>query len=387
MHPRDAAALALRLLWRRRVSSSLIILGIGIAVGSFVCVISLIEGSRSTILGHVEKLGVNEFTIHSQRTVRGPEFMLDDADVEEVRRVLEDSGYEAEVEWVHVWDVEAAFEGGVLDVYSVATHHGHWYPESVTYGQAPNRELMTGDEAVCFVRATEDSPESGVPIGATLDLLREDGPAASAVVVGIEVRRQGASGVVLSEAAAEGLSGHVEWIKVKTRVEDLTAVIGVAEDALLIRAKSFSTFSSTRAAMASAGMVRKLGSLFVCGAAISAVAGSIAIINVMVTAVRQQVREIAVRQAEGARRLDIVCVVLLESVLQSAAGGCLGVLAGVGGSRLLAALLPGPFLSAGTPLGPALIGGCAALASGVVFAVWPAWRAASVDPAKALRYE
>ena len=117
---------------------------------------------------------------------------------------------------------------------------------------------------------------------------------------------------------------------------------------------------------------------------ISLVVGGIVIMNIMLVSVMERTREIGVRKAIGARRRDIVVQVLIESATLSGVGAILGVLVGIGLTWLVAASLPLPaavaphWVSLGVVLGVAV---------GMIAGVYPAARAAKLDPVDALRYE
>jgi putative ABC transport system permease protein len=119
-------------------------------------------------------------------------------------------------------------------------------------------------------------------------------------------------------------------------------------------------------------------------AAVSLVVGGIGIMNVMLVSVSERTREIGVRLAVGARRQDVVAQFLCESVLLSAGGGILGIAVGVLSIPLAASLNQGHALLAPDSV-PLSFG--VALATGMVFGLYPAVRASRLDPIEALRYE
>ncbi|MGW8265153.1 MAG: ABC transporter permease [Longimicrobiales bacterium] len=117
---------------------------------------------------------------------------------------------------------------------------------------------------------------------------------------------------------------------------------------------------------------------------ISLVVGGIVIMNIMLVSVMERTREIGVRKAIGARRRDIVVQVIIESATLSGTGAFLGVLVGIGLTWFVAAVSPMPaavapeWITLGVLLG---------IAVGMIAGVYPAARAARLDPVDALRYE
>ncbi len=126
-------------------------------------------------------------------------------------------------------------------------------------------------------------------------------------------------------------------------------------------------------------------------AAISLLVGGIGIMNIMLVSVTERTREIGVRKAVGATRADILRQFLIEAVAISIVGGLIGIAAGVGlgegVARLLSEGLPGDRWESVVAPGSILVAVAFAVAVGVLFGLYPAARAAALDPVEALRYE
>ena len=113
--------------------------------------------------------------------------------------------------------------------------------------------------------------------------------------------------------------------------------------------------------------------------------GGIGVMNIMLVSVTERTREIGVRKAVGARRADIIVQFLTEAVVLTALGGIIGLIIGWLISR--AAGLIFPSLPTAVPLWAAVSGVMVSVGVGLFFGIWPAGRAARLDPVEALRYE
>jgi len=129
---------------------------------------------------------------------------------------------------------------------------------------------------------------------------------------------------------------------------------------------------------------QKIFTLLLTGiAVVSLIVGGIGIMNIMLVSVTERTREIGVRKAIGAKRRDILMQFLMEAVTLSLSGGFLGILVGIGASKIL------PRIGFTTAISLESIGvSCVfAAAVGIIFGIYPAFRAARQDAIVALRYE
>ena len=125
-------------------------------------------------------------------------------------------------------------------------------------------------------------------------------------------------------------------------------------------------------------------------ASISLLVGGIGIMNIMLATVTERTREIGIRRALGAKRRDIVFQFLIEAVVQTSIGGLLGIVAGIGivyGVPAVAKWWQGTTIPAVLQWQPMVISFFVAALIGVLFGLYPAWRAAQLDPIEALRHE
>jgi putative ABC transport system permease protein len=130
--------------------------------------------------------------------------------------------------------------------------------------------------------------------------------------------------------------------------------------------------------------VKTFTGLLAAVAAVSLVVGGVGIMNIMLVAVTERTREIGLRMALGARRIDVLLQFALEAMTLSVIGGAIGLVIGVGGGALMAKLGDWPVAIAGWSI-PVSLG--FSLLVGLVFGAYPSWRAARLDPIEALRRE
>jgi putative ABC transport system permease protein len=119
-------------------------------------------------------------------------------------------------------------------------------------------------------------------------------------------------------------------------------------------------------------------------ASVGLIVGGIGVMNIMLVSVTERTREIGVRKAIGAKRNNILAQFLIEAVTLSAVGGVIGVLLGSSFTLLLHYGLGVTATLSVFWIVTALVM-CAMI--GIVFGVYPAWKAARLDPVEALRYE
>jgi len=112
--------------------------------------------------------------------------------------------------------------------------------------------------------------------------------------------------------------------------------------------------------------------------------GGVGVLNIMLVSVTERTREIGVRKAIGARRNNILWQFLIEAMTLSGSGGILGIFFGILSALLIGTLTPLPF---GISSFFIFLGFSVALSVGLIAGLYPAFRAARVDPIESLRYE
>jgi putative ABC transport system permease protein len=113
--------------------------------------------------------------------------------------------------------------------------------------------------------------------------------------------------------------------------------------------------------------------------------GGIGVMNIMLVSVTERTREIGIRKAIGARRVDIVVQFLTEAVVLTLCGGVVGMMFGYAISLTARTIFPS--LPTQVPLWAVALGVLVSTGVGLFFGIWPASKAARLDPVEALRYE
>ncbi len=121
--------------------------------------------------------------------------------------------------------------------------------------------------------------------------------------------------------------------------------------------------------------------------AVALLVGGIGIMNIMLVSVTERTREIGIRKSVGARKSDILVQFLIEAVTLSLVGGVIGIALGYGVGAMAVKMIPGDLPAAHVPLWAVILAFAFCTVVGVGFGIYPATKAARLDPIEALRYE
>ncbi|MBI5086247.1 MAG: ABC transporter permease [Acidobacteria bacterium] len=406
-------AVSLDNLRAQKTRTFLTALGIVFGVGSVIGMLAIGEGAKEESLRFIEQLGVRNVLIDSRPAMSAEEFQqrrrnspgLTERDVRIIQANLEGLETLSAKRTLHPQRVVPKPSADVPELYGVRAGYAAIHSLKYTEG--------------AFFTADQDDRSAPVCVlgeKAKVSLLGYGGAVGQFIKVNdtwLEVVGVLASRVAGAQAGGAGAHdiNNVVYIPFSTfeyRYFDRSRFMRDDIDAIDIRLKPSadsidsakivtailnSTHHNTEdftvtipaALLAQQQQTQKVFTyVMVAIAAISLLVGGIGIMNIVLATVLERTREIGIRRATGARRRDIVRQFLLESVLISVGGGLLGIGVGFGLSHSIARFAEWKTIVTSSSV---VIAFGVSVVVGVVFGIYPAMKAARINPIEALRYE
>lgn len=407
MNVMEAVRVALMGLVGNKVRSFLTMLGVIIGVAAVIIVVAIGNGMKKDTLERIESMGTNLLTVvpGAMRGARGvatediKDLKWDDAEairqeVQGVAHIAPEVNTTTQVKYRSVNQRTRII--GTVPEYQLARN------QKIALGRFFTDVEVRGRQRVCVLGSvTADNLFMGRPVIG--EWIRIQGIPFEVVGVLEEVGGMGGGGrfgnpddqiiAPLTTIQQRFIgSDRLNSINISAVSSDMVDRVERGVELLLRRRHRLLTgqendFSIIKQSMflsslteASETMTKLLGGI----ALVSLLVGGVGIMNIMLVSVTERTREIGVRKAIGARKRDIMAQFLIESVTLSVIGGGIGVALGVGVSQLIEKNTGWSTVVSPTSIVQAFI---FAAAVGIFFGLWPAKKAADMDPITALRYE
>ena len=410
----EALRLALQAIWSSKLRSFFTLLGIIVSVGFLVAVVAIIQGMNAYVKENITGavIGTNSFQVRRTPISFG---LLTDEEVKAIAKRPLVSLDDAEVVAAALPDAQAvAFQSGWPTPSSDVVYRNRTVGDVLVFGITPPFQIVRDYRFAAGDPLTEPDVNErryttvvgwdvadklfGDPHAAIGKRIRLGGR--EVVIKGVIARKGKVLGQSFDGFALLPYSTFESWygrrqttvVSVKMEsAEDLDGAMARAEEAMRIahrlRPAEPNDFTVDKADSLVEFWKKLTSVLFkvipavVC---IGVVVGGIVIMNIMLMAVNERTREIGVRKSLGATRADIRRQFLIEAITLSSLGGLLGVLGGWTLAVMVSTATPLPARVTGWSIGMALALGAGA---GILFGVYPAARAARLDPITALRAE
>lgn len=409
----ETLAMALDNIRAHKFRSFLTVLGIVIGVSTVIAIASILTGLRANIVQFVEEYGTNNiYAFHlstgislgprdrSERT-RKPLRPEDGEAIKASATAVEDVANDGFIEW---------------NFDKTLTYGGQTYKQANLEGVSANFAVITNltVQAGRFISEMDDQHRREVMVigkGAAEALF----PAGIDTVIGkqvtmggkpyeiigvLEPRKGGIMGeteensVLIPFRTLRKISPRSEWMMLIVRAQSgqLKKALEQVEDTLRRQRgvkydekSNFDLTTADRFIEQFDSVTAMVGLVAIALSSVGLLVGGIGVMNIMLVSVTERTSEIGIRKAIGARRRDITTQFLFEAMTLTLLGGVLGVLLAVGVSQIIILIFPS--LPASIPMWAVIAGLVVSAAVGLIFGVWPARKAARLDPIEALRYE
>lgn len=390
----------LRLAWvalmANKLRSMLTTLGIIIGVFAIILLVSIGTGLQTSITGQISGLGSNLIfvvpgNINGQRSPGGVlpnKLVLNDA--KNLSQKLKEIAYVA----------PAVQQTTTIKYKNKSNKNTTVLGTSANYPQAVKTDLLLGN---FFSSTAERSGAKVAVIGTTVqeNLFNNINPIGQQItigssryrIIGVAAKKGSIFGVDRDNSVAIPITiaqrqfgfTNVSTIYIAAKKPELVPVVKEQGKNVLLRRLTVDDFTlqTQEDTLSTVNTITNTLTIALGGiAAISLLVGGIGVANIMLVSVTERTKEIGLRKALGAKRMDILKQFLLEAIILSLTGGTIGILLGMGGS-----IVASRFLQTSVTLWSVALAFGFSVAVGIIFGMAPAIRASRLSPIEALRYE
>jgi len=401
----ESLRVALVALRANKLRSLLTMLGVIIGVGSVIIMISIVQGARQKVISDFRSDGANvvfAFYAPKGEDRKGGTFegmRMADAEAMERRATLVKSVSPRVEDSVKATRGAKSFSASVegvtpsyIEVENVTVERGRFIEQADVDTWA--KVGIIGDKVKTELFGKDD------PMGQTI-VVQSNGFRVPLTIIGV-LKHKGSEGFGTSadekiilplSTVQKRFSGTQSISGISARASQDDNAESAADQIFTILKQRHPDNAKDFIVDTQAGLISRLDSVLIIFQLIlggvgglSLLVGGIGIMNIMLVSVTERTREIGIRKAVGAKRGDILLQFITESMTVSGVGGLLGVAFGYLTSKAIGALA-GEKLPTFVPLWAALLGFGFAVGVGMFFGIYPAFRAAKLDPINALRYE
>ena len=403
----EAVRLALQSLWANKMRSILTLLGVVMGVASVIMVVTLVNGANSYVSTKLVSHGADVFSVGRFPPVT---FSPEEYFKYQKRKILQFEDYEA----VRDECAECTEVGARVSRSTTVFFNGHSSTDTEVRGITWTMVDLTSLDVVIgrgFTPTDDDVGAHNVIVGYDIvdNILGEGDPLGKVIrvdgipytIVGVGDRQGKTFGESQDNWVAVPITtymqtyGHNDSMGIFVRAHSSAESMVMAEDEVrvIMRARRHNAPGQPDDFEINTNdtfldIWKQISALFfdvIIGiSSISLVVGGIVIMNIMLVSVTERTREIGVRKALGARQRDVLLQFLIESATMALVGGAIGVMIGVIAAQLVTIVIGFP---TSVQLWSVLMGLFMAGSVGVFFGVYPASKAARLDPVVALRAE
>ena len=398
---------AVESLLANKMRTFLTMLGIVIGVASVISMLAIGEGASASITSSIESMGTNVIYISRDNSVsQSRAITISDANA---LSAVESTNFTAVAPIVSS-NREVTFSGNSItaQIYGVTPEYASVRNEEVSYGSFITSDQVENRSTVAVIGVDIADELYGTTTNLVGSKLRIGNYLYT--IIGV-LESKGGTAIGSSDnqvfiPITTAQTRLISWSSTQDEVDqiyvsatdsetidaamtEITSVLKSRHGLSLSDDADFQLFSQESLTEAASSITQIL-TIFLGGiGAISLLVGGIGIMNIMLVTVVERTKEIGLRKAVGARKSDILTQFLIESLFIGLIGGIVGILLGAGISAVIQSIAS----ASGTPLNPAITTGSVLLATlfsvgvGLIFGIYPANRAANLEPVEALRTE